>query len=67
MSMYLLMTGLGLALALGAYYADRVFARSTGEFTAIEPAIPQVCFLAKTAGMMIAVAGIGATLCVALT
>ena len=67
MTIYLLMTGLGLLLALGAYYTDRVFARSEVAFAATEPAVPQVCFLAKTTGMMIAAAGIGAALCVALT
>src|SRR5579862_9741824 len=60
-TIYLLMTGLGLVLFFGARYTDRSVARYEPKLARIEPAIPRICFVAKSLGMMIAVAGLGAT------
>lgn len=62
MTVYLLMTSLGLIMFFGARYTDRTVARYEPKLVRIEPAIPRICFVAKSAGMMIAVAGLGATL-----
>jgi hypothetical protein len=64
---YLLMGSLGLTLFLGARYTDRIVARSEPELAAIEPAIPKICFVAKSAGMMISVAALSAAAFVALS
>lgn len=61
MTIYLLMTGLGLILYFGARHTDRSVARHEPKLARIEPAIPRICFVAKSLGMMIAVAGLGAT------
>jgi hypothetical protein len=60
-TVYLLMTGLGLTMFFGARYTDRTIARHEPKLARIEPAIPRICFVAQSAGMMIAVAGLGAT------
>jgi hypothetical protein len=60
-TVYLLMTGLGFVMFLGARYTDRSIARHEPKLARIEPAIPRICFVAKSLGMMIAVAGLGAT------
>ena len=65
MTVYLLMTSLGLIMFFGARYTDRTIARHEPKLARIEPAIPQICFVAKSAGMMIAVAGLGATISLA--
>jgi hypothetical protein len=64
---YLLMSSLGAILFLGARYTDRTVARSEPQLAVIEPAIPKICFVAKSAGMMISVAALGAAAFVALT
>jgi hypothetical protein len=64
---YLLMGGLGIILFLGACYTDRTVARSEPELAAIEPAIPKICFVAKSVGMMISVAAVGAAVFVAFS
>lgn len=63
-TIYLLMTILGLAMFFGGRYTDRTIARHEPALARIEPAIPRICFVAKSAGMMIAVAGFGATVSV---
>ena len=65
MTIYLLMTSIGLLLFFGARYTDRTIARHEPKLAAIEPAIPRICFVAKSAGMMIAIAGLGATMTLA--
>jgi hypothetical protein len=65
MYLYLLMTGLGLVMFGGACYTDRTIARHEPKLALIEPAIPRICFAAKSVGMMIAMAGAGATLSLA--
>lgn len=57
----MLMTSLGLMMFFGARYTDQTIARHEPKLARIEPAIPRICFVAKSAGMMIAVAGLGAT------
>jgi hypothetical protein len=64
---YLLMSCLGAILFLGARYTDRTVARSEPQLAVIEPAIPKICLVAKSAGMMISVAALGAAAFVALT
>jgi hypothetical protein len=64
---YLLMGSLGMILFLGARYTDRTVARSEPELAAIEPAIPKICFVAKSLGMMISVAALGAAAFVAFS
>lgn len=61
MTIYLLMTSLGLIMFFGARYTDRTIARHEPILVRIEPAIPRICFVAKSAGMMIAIAGLGVT------
>jgi hypothetical protein len=61
------MSSLGAILFLGARYTDRTVARSEPQLAVIEPAIPKICFVAKSAGMMISVAALGAAAFVALT
>jgi hypothetical protein len=60
-TVYLLMTALGFVMFFGARYTDRTIARHESKLARIEPAIPRICFVAKSLGMMIAVAGLGAT------
>jgi len=57
----MLMTGLGFVMFFGAHYTDRTIARHEPKLARIEPAIPRICFVAKSLGIMIAVAGLGAT------
>jgi len=64
---YLLMGVLGMTLFLGARYTDRIVARSEPELAMAEPAIPKICFVAKSAGMMISVAALSAAAFVALS
>jgi hypothetical protein len=64
---YLLMGGLGITLFLGARYTDRTVACSEPELAVAEPAIPKICFVAKSVGMMISVASLGAAVCVAFS
>lgn len=63
----LILTALGLILFFGAFYTDRAVARSEPVLAVIEPAIPRICFVAKSLGMMIFVAALGATVCAALS
>jgi hypothetical protein len=57
----LMMTSIGLIMFFEACYTDRTIARHEPKLTRIEPVIPRICFVAKSLGMMIAVAGLGAT------
>ena len=63
---YLFMGALGIVLFLGARFTDRTVARCEPELAVIEPAIPKICFVAKSAGMMISVAALSAAAVVAL-
>jgi hypothetical protein len=67
MTNYLILTALGLMLFFGAFYADRTVTRSEPELAVIEPTIPRICFVAKSLGVMIFVAALGATICAALS
>jgi len=67
MTIYIIQTALGLILFFGALYTDRTVARSEPMLAVIVPAIPRICFVAKSLGIMIAVAALGATLCAALS
>lgn len=67
MTSYLILMTLGLILFFGALYTDRAVARWEPALAVIEPAIPRICFVAKSLGMMISVASLGATVCVAFT
>jgi hypothetical protein len=58
---YLLMAGLGLMMFLGARGLDHAVTRYEPKLAKIEPVIPLVCFVAKSAGLMISLAGLGAT------
>ena len=62
MYVYLLITGLGLVMFFGARYTHRTIARYEPKLAVIETAIPKICLVAQSAGMMIAVAGLGVTL-----
>ena len=67
MTNYIIQTVLGLILFFGAVYTDRAVARWEPMLAVIEPAIPRICFVAKSLGIMIAVAALGATVCAALS
>jgi hypothetical protein len=67
MTNYLVLMALGLILFFGAFYTDRAVARSEPALAVIEPAIPRICFVAKSLGAMISVAALGATVCAALS
>jgi hypothetical protein len=58
---FLLMTVFGLALFIGAWFLDRTVARQEPRLAVIEPVIPLVCFVAKSAGAMTVLVGLGAT------
>jgi hypothetical protein len=64
---YLLMGVLGITLFIGARYTDRTVAHSEPQLARLEPAIPKICFVAKSAGMMISVAALGAAAFVAFS
>ena len=57
---FLLMACVGLAMFIGARFLDRAVTLYEPRLPAVEPAIPMICFVAKSAGMMISVAGLGA-------
>jgi hypothetical protein len=67
MTNYIIQTALGLILFFGALYTDRAVARSEPTLAVVEPAIPRICFAAKSLGIMIAIAALGATVCAALS
>lgn len=59
MTRYLILTALGVLLFLSAYYTDhRAITRARP--AVIVSAIPRLCFVAKSLGMMISVAALGA-------
>jgi hypothetical protein len=58
---------LGITLFLGARYTDRTVARSEPQLAVVEPAIPKICFVAKSVGMMISVAALSAAAFVAFS
>ena len=62
---YLLMTNLGVILALGAQYADRSMTRYEPQLVEINPTIRKIFFAAKTLGLMIVVTGLTSTAVVA--
>jgi len=55
-------TAVGLLMYLGAVYLDRTISQYEPELSVIQPLIPQICFVAKTLGLMISAAGSGLTL-----
>ena len=65
MYLYLVMTGLGLVMFFGGRYTDRTIARYEPKLAVLEPAIPKICFVAQSVGMMIALAGLGVSLSMA--
>lgn len=58
---FLLMAGVGAVMFLGARSLDRAVVRHEPELSTFQPAIPMICFVAKSAGLMISLAGLSAT------
>jgi hypothetical protein len=50
---FLLMAFFGLVLFVGAWCLDREVTHQEPELAVIEPTLPLVCFVAKSAGLMI--------------
>lgn len=59
---YILMTCLGLILALGAEYGDRAITRYEPQLAEINPDIPRIFYAAKTLGLMIVAVGLTSTM-----